>query len=116
MITLEAEESIIKQYRDKNDISMTEPFIRTQIIAIKKMARKYLILSRNTTAYYDLVGAGVLSAISVLRNYVRIASEGVCISFHGCLIRCHKSGDTINCDAVPGQRLGHKWIVLNLIK
>jgi DNA-directed RNA polymerase specialized sigma subunit len=69
IITRQEEESIIKRYLEKNDISMTEPFIRTQIVAIKKMARKYLILSRNSTPYYDLVGAGVLSAISALQHY-----------------------------------------------
>jgi|WetSurMetagenome_2_1015567.scaffolds.fasta_scaffold1111515_1 DNA-directed RNA polymerase specialized sigma subunit len=70
VITQAEEETIIKQYLDKKDISMTEPFIRTQIIAIKKMAKRYLVLSRNTTSYFDLVGAGVLSAISALQNYI----------------------------------------------
>lgn len=69
IITRREEESIIKRYLDENDISMTEPFIKTQIVAIKKIARKYLILTRNSTPYYDLVGAGVLSAIMALRQY-----------------------------------------------
>lgn len=69
IITRQEEESIIKRYLDKKDVSLTEPFIRTQIVPIKKLARRYLILSRNTTAYYDLVGAGVLSAISALQHY-----------------------------------------------
>ncbi|MFH0728687.1 MAG: hypothetical protein V2B19_20430 [Pseudomonadota bacterium] len=69
IITRQEEEAIIKRYLNENDISMTEPFIRTQIMAIKRMAKKYLILTRNSTSYYDLIGAGVLSAITALKHY-----------------------------------------------